>query len=312
MKGFSDWINTPPKVASEKELQRIWDATASYKQGYAPNVDMHHDTFMDNIRTGHKPSSAILPIKRGHKLWRAAAMITFLVVAGMLLKHYIGHVDGIDLIVTSKSEQKTLSLEDGTLISLNGSSSLDFPIHFNDKERVVKLIGEAFFEVARDESKPFKVELGKATVEVLGTSFNVRSVPSENFIEVFVKKGSVRVNVSDKEENHVLSPGELLRIDFETNGIEKITNETAGNAIAWKSGKMTFKNQAMGEIFKALGRHFQVKFELNNPSLTNCAYTINFNTDKLDDAIKGLEMSCNLKFAKINDEKYEVSGTCCD
>ena len=308
MKGFTDWINTQPKNASDKELRQIWDATDSYKNGYIPNVDKDHDFFMDQLRNGQKPSATIRPISRFNRIWRAAAMIAFLLAAGVLFQRYFSSTNNSDQIATDISERKELNLEDGTLISLNGKSSLDFPVHFSENERMVKLIGEAFFDVASEPSRPFKIETQKA----LGTSFNVRSFPEENFLEVFVKTGSVRVTVAGDKQDFLLSAGDLLHVYHKSSKVEKTNDESAENAIAWKSGKLTFKNKPMGEIFEALGRHFQVKFDLENPNLKLCLYTFNFNAVNLENALEGLNAACNLTFSKKADGVYKVIGSCCE
>ena len=310
MKGFNDWINTNP-AGDGKQLRHLWEATADYKKRYSPDVNSAHEKFMRGVRGRSLNDTPVISIKRRFKIWRVAAMLAIVLAAGIALREMFVSGNDMEHIATSLSEQKDFSLNDGTVVNLNKNSQIEFPTGFSDGERKIYLKGEAFFSVERDESKPFIVSTSVAEVKVLGTSFNVKSFEDENFIEVFVETGSVQVDVRGESKSHVLSPGEVLSFDFEENK-SKISKDDPENANAWKSGKLKFKNQPMGEIFKAIEDLHGVSITATNKTLVDCPYTTTINTKELETALKGLEVACDLTFTQKTKSKYEVQGSCCE
>ncbi|MEZ4955840.1 MAG: FecR domain-containing protein [Saprospiraceae bacterium] len=308
MKGFKDWTNTQPKQ-DLPELERIWEITGSYKNGYRPNTDKAHDKFMKNL---HQESDGgrVVALRSGYKLWRIAAVFTLLAISGLVLNNFLNKGLPYEQIITSESETKDLSLTDGTIVNLNENSVIDFMVKFEAKERKVKLKGEAFFNVARDENKPFLIETEKAIIKVLGTSFNVRSYPDENRLEVFVSTGSVEVTIKSGEQT-VLNQGDIFTYDFDKKSIDKeISNPE--NANAWKSGQLRFKKEPLDKIFKTLERIHGITILTENQKLNNCPFTISLNSLDLKNAFEGLEVACDLTFINEGDKVYHVNGTCCE
>ena len=111
----------------------------------------------------------------------------------------------------------TILLSDGTKVKLNSETSLRYPEYFSDSVRIVYLKGEAFFEVERDESKPFIVISKGIRTKVLGTSFDIRAYPDEVELSVGVVEGKVQVTGTDKSGvslDHQLLPNQITMIDF--------------------------------------------------------------------------------------------------
>ena len=312
MKGYNNWMNIHSGNIDESDLQQIWNATDSYKGGYSPDVEKGHNLLMAKIHSDKNIRAKTTTLTPIRKLFRIAAVIAVLVVAGMYLSQFQDAASEINFeMVEAADKIKHLDLQDGTLVTLNTNTSLTYPNRFENDSRRVRLRGEAFFDVKRDEGKPFKIETDRAMIEVLGTSFNVRSFPDENSLEVYVKSGSVAVSVIDEDEVHVLSEEELLNVDFSENKTMK-RSEDSGNSLAWNTGKLTFINKPMGEIFEALEKLHHIKFELKEENLKTCRHTVNFGATDMKDIIRGLEAACDLTFSQKNSVTYEVSGSCCD
>lgn len=308
MKGFKDWINTQPKQ-DLSDLEQIWDVTSSYHKGYRPNLDKAHDQFMKNLRQ-EKYSGKVVTLRSRYKLWRLAAVFTLLIISGLVLNNFLSNGLPYEQIITNESETIDLNLIDGTIVNLNENSVIAFMEEFEAKERKVKLKGEAFFNVARDENKPFLIETEKAIIKVLGTSFNVRSYPNENRLEVFVSTGSVEVTINDGEQT-VLKQGDIFTYNYVKKSIDKeISNPE--NANAWKSGQLRFKKEPLDKIFKTLERIHGITILNENQKLSNCPFTISLNSLDLKNAFEGLEVACDLTFVKKDDLVYSVNGTCCE
>src|SRR5690606_35237757 len=132
-----------------------------------------------------------------------------------------------------------LVLPDGTHVWLNTASAIHFPVAFTGNERHVTLIGEAYFEVAHDATKPFKVTANGSTIRVLGTHFNVSAYADEPRVVATLLEGAV--DVAGAGSRVVLKPGEQAIVDEETG---RIWQEKADiqSVIAWKNGYFRFND----------------------------------------------------------------------
>lgn len=154
-----------------------------------------------------------------------------------------------------------LLLADGTRVHLNAESTLRFPETFS-RQRKVYLTGEAYFEVARDTNRPFRVETDKATIQVLGTQFNVKSYPDESTYTTLVS-GSVKITKDDCE--CVLQPGQQCEIP-ETEAW-RVHEPDLLTVLAWKNGEFVFKNASLEYIMKELARWYDIQVEYESDEL---------------------------------------------
>ncbi|MCR8556934.1 FecR domain-containing protein [Mucilaginibacter sp. BJC16-A38] len=150
-------------------------------------------------------------------------------------------------LTTARGEQSPypLVLADGTKVWLNAESSITFPTAFNGRERIVKLTGEAYFEVAHNAKQPFKVQTEKQTIEDIGTSFNVNAYADEASTRTTLVEGSVKVN------GKVLIPGQ------QSDGIT-IKQVNPNNSIAWKNGEFRFDGNNIQTVMRQLARWYDI------------------------------------------------------
>ncbi|MDR2285536.1 MAG: FecR family protein [Sphingobacterium sp.] len=154
-------------------------------------------------------------------------------------------------IATPKGGTYQITLSDGTKVWLNAATSLTYSTHMGaSKTRLVKLDGEAYFEVAKDPRKPFVVESKNQTIEVLGTHFNVNSYSEETVSRTTLLEGAVKVN------NTLLKPDQQAML--QGNNIH-ILNVDAERMIAWKNGKFIFKSESLESIMLKLSRWYDVE-----------------------------------------------------
>ena len=160
----------------------------------------------------------------------------------------------------------SLVLADGTKVWLNASSSIHFPVTFTGKERIVEVTGEAYFEVAKDASKPFKVKINtplgtRGEVQVLGTKFNINAYSDESVIKTTLLEGAVKISAGGK--NSFLNPGQQAQLN--TSGGIKLINEADLNAtIAWKNGLLLFNHADIEEICRQISRWYDVEVVFEN------------------------------------------------
>lgn len=167
-----------------------------------------------------------------------------------------------------------VELSDGTKVWMNSESSLGFYSKFSDKARIVRLEGEAYFEVSKDKSRPFIVKTGDMDVRVLGTEFNVKSYPNDDHVFTTLKEGKVRVRVNDM--NQTLLPNDQLVLNKQTGDIEK-RQVNATIYSAWKDGMFVFKDERLEDILQAFSRWYDVEVFYPNSKMKEELFSMRVN-----------------------------------
>ena len=195
-------------------------------------------------------------------------------------------------------------LPDHSVVWLNSGSKLRYPTVFKKNNRNVELIGEAYFQVEADAERPFYVNTPNGlSVYVYGTQFNVAAYDNDNYIETVLEKGKVNV-VTPGQETITLLPGEQLLYDKQTCQTVKNQVDVYGK-VAWKDGKLIFRNTSLEEIIKRLERHFNVDIEFNNNTGKEYSYRATFRTETLTQILDYLAKSANLKWKILTPEQRE-------
>lgn len=166
-------------------------------------------------------------------------------------------------LTTPRGGQFQVRLPDGTMVWLNAASSLQYPTAFTGKERVVKVSGEAYFEVAQDPQRPFRVQTrDNVHIEVLGTHFNVNAYDDEQAVSTTLLHGAIRVN------GVTLKPGMQAQLNQGKLSIQE--NINTAKTVAWKNGVFDFHQSRLPEVMRQLARWYDVEvvFEQGVPDIT--------------------------------------------
>lgn len=195
-------------------------------------------------------------------------------------------------------------LSDSTLVWLNSGSILKYPVQFDKNERKVYLSGEAYFEVKSDESKPFIVETPTLQIRATGTKFNINEYLDNPISEVTLLSGKVTVNEYNEQAKDYyliseLKPSQYLSCNKQTK--EKyITNEDVFRYVAWKDGKLIFRNDPLDKVLSKLSVTFNVEIDLQGDKLRNYRYHATFQDESLEEILKLLKLSAPINFKEIN------------
>jgi transmembrane sensor len=174
-------------------------------------------------------------------------------------------IEGMHILETPRAGTFKVILPDGTRVWLNNESRLQYPPSFTGTDRTVLLTGEAYFEVAQDAKKPFRVRIGELSLGVLGTHFNVSAYPNEKEVTTTLLAGSVRL---DKDDAHVvLKPGEQGvfvpgQVHAEMQVLQHIDTD---NIVAWKEGKFYFFHADLLSVLRQLSRWYNVDIVFQGP-----------------------------------------------
>ncbi|WP_316793666.1 FecR family protein [Pedobacter frigoris] len=203
---------------------------------------------------------------------------------------------------TNTGGQSRLILPDGTKVWLNSSSSLRYPVLFNSGERRVELTGEAYFEVAKDKSKVFKVITNMQEVQVLGTKFNVNAYPEEQNTKTTLLEGSVNVGLINKAPACLLKPGQqAIQIGQQF----KVSTVDTEEFISWKDGYFLFNNEPISTAMRKLARWYDVEVVYEGDFADiNFGGTV-FKSNTLKKTLKLLESTNRLKF-KVEGRRIRV------
>lgn len=144
------------------------------------------------------------------------------------------------------SQVTSIVLADGTNVYLNAASSLTYPVAFTGKDRKVSITGEAYFEVAKDKTKPFIVQTRTDAITVLGTHFNINAYADEGSVRTSLIEGSVKVS------GEILHPGEAY-----ANG--KVTRTNVQQDVAWKNGAFSFSNTDIETVLRQFARWYDIE-----------------------------------------------------
>lgn len=188
---------------------------------------------------------------------------------------------------TMAAERKVITLADGTKVWLNNSSVLHYPAKFGNHIREVTLEGEAFFEVVHNQRKPFLIYTKDLKVQVLGTSFNVKSYCADKKTAVSVATG--KVSVSNHQHSMMLVKGEGLIYD--RSAAEKFTktdSHEVKHSRAWQNNTLYFRYETLQAISLQLERWYGVKFNIQNKELLQKRYTLEQHNETLDNVMKAL------------------------
>jgi ferric-dicitrate binding protein FerR (iron transport regulator) len=201
-------------------------------------------------------------------------------------------------------------LPDGSVVWLNENSTIRYPEKFDPRRREVYLTGEAFFEVAKDPSKPFIIHGNRTIIQVLGTSFNLKSKPDEEIVEVTVVSGKVRFSKEDiSAQNLILTAGMKGFYHTKLDTVYQTINNDL-NFRAWQDNRLVFNNLQLKEVIIILKKHYKTSIKPANQAILECRFTSTFKQAQLEEILQAITLSLDLHF-HYEDNKYILSGNGC-
>lgn len=161
---------------------------------------------------------------------------------------------GFNTLTIPRGSQYQVVLPDGSKVWLNAASSLSYPVAFTGADRSVALIGEAYFEIAKNKEKPFRVEVSGSVVRVLGTHFNVNAYPDELVTKTSVLEGSVAVKYG--KDSTIVKSGEEMRLNRQRQ--INLTPINAEQVIAWRDKLFWFQGASFEQIMRQFSRWYNI------------------------------------------------------
>lgn len=202
-------------------------------------------------------------------------------------------VTALNTVSTPAGGQYQVVLPDGTRAWLNASSSITFPVAFNNKERTVLLKGEAYFEVARETGRTFRITVNDTKIEVLGTRFNVMAYNDEHVMKVTLVEGSVQL--AAVTGRYMLKPGQ--QASLQPNNTVALASVNTDEAIAWKNGLFRFRNADIQTIMRQVARWYNIEVSYEGALPYKTFTGVVSRNEKISALLQFLELTGAVHFA---------------
>lgn len=297
------------------QTKKVWSGTALPETGYEPDVEKGWQRFQLKVQTRTtetsetaKPQAPVVRKMPLSTVYGIAASIALVILTGIYFLTRTTNQNWIE-VSTAAHETKTITLADGSKVSLNHNTTFAYPENFQKENRTVKLTGEAFFEVAKAEGKRFTIFAQGTKTEVIGTSFNLRAYDKKE-VKVQVVTGKVAFARTETDDAIFLTPGQEGVISEKTvaKPVKKVIEEPSFRA--WKTGQLNFNNQRLEQVTAELETYFNIDIEIQNEALKNCRFTTSFQQPELQEVLDVLALTGNLTITRQG-EKYLISGQGC-
>ena len=269
-------------------MKKIWDDSRQFAATSTVNEDQAWQKFQKKI---HKT-----PIRRSNWSWARIAA-SFIIVAGIGFLAYLLLNDPVEQVaVVAQQEVLIDTIPDGSVVTLNKSSSLSYPSKFNKGSRNVVLKGEAFFNVVADKEKPFIITVNDVQVTVVGTSFNIKS--SNGLTEVVVEAGTVRV--SRAQTTIELTANEKLTVNASDSVLRKEKVEDQLYKY-YRTKEFVCDETPLWKLVQVINEAYNSKVVIGNPVIRDMSITTTFHNESLEQVLNVISITFNIKVSKEGD-----------
>jgi transmembrane sensor len=279
------------------EFVSVWKQSANGSQPVVIDSELEWDR-LEKAIDPPKPATE----KTRYLAWtfRAAAAIAFVLLCTYFYNTRFSAAEYVTF--TSASDTLAVQLPDDSRVTLNHDTELSYYADFKNN-RAIQLKGEAFFNVEKDADHPFIVETERATVRVVGTSFNVDAQSHETRLAVMT--GVVELSTAD-----VTNPRRFTAGESGIASASGIINSEELNPLAWKNKTLVFKDTPLRSVIDAMEKYFEKDLQIAD-NLSNCKLTAEFKNPTFDEVVGVLRDALALD-VKVDGERYMFKGEGCD
>lgn len=249
------------------------------------------------------PAPVVIPARnnRGRLAWAAGLLLVLITGSYFLLVHQQKNITTHE-VVANRGTRSQVTLPDGTLVYLNAGSRLVYDDSYGIHKRLLQLEGEAYFDVARQPNIPFEVQVKDATVQVLGTAFNLRAYPGEAVVETALISGSVQLQYQQATSTHhaLLKPGQKIILTRNPAAANTFTPEwkllwsdkkQPVTEIAWKDNTLSFDKESFSSLATRLERWYNITVVFEDPRLKQLEFSGSIKGEQIKEVMTVLSRS---------------------
>ena len=291
------WIaESPENLSHFRYLENIWESSVE--------LPVSAEKALEKVLTHIGNDNKVLSF---WNFWQkvAAILIIALITSVVWLsidRYKLSNAKANYNTVTSAfGSYSSLELPDGSKVWLNSGSQLKYPVLFNGKSRRVYLTGEAYFEVNSEPNAPFLVNTHYFVVKATGTRFNVSSYKNYRNPSVTLVEGKVAIQgmaQNSTSEIAVLHPQQHMVFDT-LNGTIAVQTEDTYKHIAWKDGKLVFRNDLLSEVARRISLQYNVDIEIAGENTNKNRYRATFENEPLNEVLELLKISSPIDYKQI-------------
>lgn len=293
----AEWKNTSKRATEDfADLEKIWEKRYFAREDIELVSQNEVNEQIWNKVFESKESKRFSNLNSYYLVKIAAVLIVF-VSAVFVMVYITDHSPQIEPQISSiiketlKGQKSTITLPDGSIVHLNSGSRISYLSNYNDSLRYIELEGQAFFDVFKDKGKPFIVMCRGLEVVALGTSFDVNSYGAKS-IQVSLVTGKVKLQIPELpgKASITLNPGEYSIINNEYDITEK-GNFDPYEVLAWKEGRLIFKDESLEEIIPRLELWYAVQIDNQTKRLSSKHFNGTFEKENLDNILHNMGLS---------------------
>jgi transmembrane sensor len=289
------WIGAGPVNKKYYEhLQTIWIESKRLAVTSSVDEDAAWNRFKARLS---QPKEETIVRRMNFSVWLRAVAVLVILAGIAYLSYTILHEKPVqNLVVASREVALTDTLPDGSVVTLNKNSELDYPSAFKGETRNVAMKGEAFFHVSPDKKKPFIIRVNDVTIRVVGTSFNVRS--ANGITEVIVETGVVQVTHHNKTVE--LRKDEKIKVQQKDSALvkDKVQDRLYNY---YRSKQFVCDNTPLWKLVEILNEAYNSNIVIENPKLRGLLLTAPFDNESLDRILEVIHETFNIKVIKQQD-----------
>ncbi len=318
---LSDWVSqSADNEAFRDSIMRIWQASANYAPpvSFEARTDAALDRFRNNIRQEVTPSITQEIVETKEKTAKVRSLNSLKWISGIaasaivlfsaffLLKQNNG--SNYESLATLSNQTQELQLTDQSTVWVNEKSTIKYFTESPKDERKVFLNGVAFFDITKDNEKPFIIETENAFITVLGTKFNVNA--DEHTTTVMVKEGKVELRPKLSNQKVILMENMTGVFEVETKKLYRKQSKSY-NGDSWITGGYAFEDDMLSEVFSVLENHYNVDIYVKNTEINTCVFTSPVYQDtELESVLDIMQLIYGFTY-ELKDERYIIEGGSC-
>ncbi|WP_029902539.1 FecR family protein [Prevotella sp. 10(H)] len=298
---LKDNVNSKSDTEIEEEMRNIWLGedidTSAVDEEMIKRIKTNCDQAIGKKRINLSSFARWAQIA-------AAILLPVFIAFSIYLYHENSLILSNEMLVTTgKAERATITLPDGTIVSLNAESALKYmPKDYNKKERKIDFNGEGYFQVHRDQHVPFLIDARGLHIEVLGTTFNLYVRDTDNQAILTLEEGSVSLLSVQNNQKVILKKNQKAILDQATGQITVFDDENVNEMSAWRRGDMIFRNTELSEVIRTIEESYDVAMTVECKDCLKDSFTGTLPINDLNEVLEVLEQSYHLK-ATLNGKK---------
>lgn len=281
-----------------RQFKNIWESSVELPI----STDKALNRVLAEINSGHKGLTFWQILQRVAAILFIPMLISMLwLTVGKNFKNANSNIV-YNKVVAAFGTFSLIELPDGSKVWLNSGASLRYPDKFNSANRIVYLVGEAYFEVHSDKTMPFYVNTPYFTVKATGTKFNVRAEKNFRSPSVTLVEGKVAIQKPDSGKQNglitMLKPNQHMTYDT-LSGHVSIQTEDTYKHFAWIDGKLVFRNDNISEVARRISLQYNVDIEIKGREILKYRYRATFENEPLGELLRLLKISSPIDYSEV-------------